>query len=371
MRRTLISLLLLAGFSFITPPASAISVDTVFVGDVGNANDPATGDLFGGVNYAYNIAKTEVTVAQYMAFLNAVAATDTYQLYNPSMTTDMLVAGISQSGVSGSYTYAVIGFPNHPVTYVSWGDAARFCNWLHNGQPTGAQLASTTEDGAYLMNGATTTPALQSITRKPGATSFVPSENEWYKAAYYQPAAQGGDSDDYWAYPTRSNEEPHSDQPSGLPSFETNVANYFRDDSAANGFDDGFAVTERRILDNIIGPENYLTDVGAYVHATSPYGTYDQGGNVAEWTEGLTNRCLRGGDWYFDSSTFSLNSSARVIIMPDENPFVGFRVATIPEPCSATLAIIAVAVMSWRKKQLNRLRTNDVRALSTIHRAPL
>src|SRR5262245_16498456 len=117
--------------------ASAISVygitiETVPVGDVGNPHDPTTGNLFGGVNYAYNIGKYEVTAGQYTAFLNAVAATDPYSLYDTSQTSDVRVAGISRSGSSGSYTYSVIGSPNHPISYITWGDAARFANWLHN-----------------------------------------------------------------------------------------------------------------------------------------------------------------------------------------------------------------------------------------------
>jgi hypothetical protein len=132
--------------------ALAVTIDTVPVGDVGNAND--SGNLYGGVAYGYSIGKYEVTVGQYTAFLNAVAATDTYGLYNPSMATDLNIAGIARPGTSGSYSYSVIGSPNHPATYVSWGDAARFSNWLNNGQPMGAQNAGTTEDGAYTLNGA-------------------------------------------------------------------------------------------------------------------------------------------------------------------------------------------------------------------------
>src|SRR3954469_4561908 len=108
--------------------ASAITIDTVPVGDVGNPNDPATGNLYGGVNYAYNIGKYEVTVGQYTAFLNAVARTDTYGLYVTLMATDLNVAGIARSGASGSYSYSVIGSPNHPIAWVNWGNAARFAN---------------------------------------------------------------------------------------------------------------------------------------------------------------------------------------------------------------------------------------------------
>src|SRR5262249_23703270 len=158
------------------------------VGDVSNPNDPATGNLYGGVGYAYNIGKYEVSVGQYAAFLNAVGATDTYGLYHPSMAADLDVAGISQNGSPGGYTYGVIGSPDHPITWVSWGDAARFANWLNNGQPIGAQDTGTTEDGAYTLNGANTDAALMAVSRNVGAKWFIPTENEWYKEAYYQPA---------------------------------------------------------------------------------------------------------------------------------------------------------------------------------------
>src|SRR5262249_51541961 len=102
------SLLLTA---LIAAAAPAITIDTVPVGDPGNPNDPATGNLYGGVTYAYNIGKYEVTVGKYTAFLNAVAATDTYGLYTSYMATDSSTAGIAQSGSSGSYTYSVIGSP--------------------------------------------------------------------------------------------------------------------------------------------------------------------------------------------------------------------------------------------------------------------
>jgi formylglycine-generating enzyme required for sulfatase activity len=83
----------------------------------------------------------------------------------------------------------VIGSPNHPVTHVSWGNAARFTNWLHNGQPTSAEGPGTTETGAYALNGATSNDDLLAVSRSAGAKWFIPSEDEWYKAAYYDPVA--------------------------------------------------------------------------------------------------------------------------------------------------------------------------------------
>src|SRR5262249_21188822 len=154
-------------------------------------------------------------VGQYTAFLNAVAATDTYGLYIGSVPPDLNVAGIARSGASGSYTYSVIGSPDHPIAGVNLGKAARVANLLHNGPPTGAGDATTTEDGAYTLNGATSSSALMAVTRTANAKWFIPTENEWYKAAYYQPAAQGGDSDSYWAYPMKTNSVPYSATPPG------------------------------------------------------------------------------------------------------------------------------------------------------------
>ena len=111
------SLVLICAIGLLLPrPAIAVvTISTVPVGNVGNANDPATGNLYGGVGYAYNIGTTEVTVGQYTAFLNAVATTDTYGLYNASMATDLHIAGILQSGSSPNYSYSVIGSRTIPL----------------------------------------------------------------------------------------------------------------------------------------------------------------------------------------------------------------------------------------------------------------
>ena len=172
------------------PPPPAPFIEMVTVGNVGNAPDQDFGEgAFGAVSYEFQIGKTEVTLAQCAAFLNAVAATDTHNLYNLNLETNLNIAGISRSGSSGNFTYSVIGTATRPVTFVSWFDAARFCNWLHNGRPGGSQIASTTERGAYTLGGATSGGL--TITRNPGAKFWIPSENECYKAAYHQPARGG------------------------------------------------------------------------------------------------------------------------------------------------------------------------------------
>ena len=330
-------------------PASAISIPTVLVGNPGNANDPADGDInfpgiqnYGAVPYLYRIGTHEVTVGQYTAFLNAVADADPYFLYDQHMATDNQVEGISRSGAPGSYNYSVIGSADHPIGYVAWGSAARFCNWLHNGQPTGAQALSTTESGAYFLNGLGTSQFLGTVTRSAGATWFMPSENEWYKAAYYQPASQGGDTDDYWLYPTRTNIQPYSDQPPGSDSpMQSNTANFRLDDGLANGYNDGYAVTGS---DSFAGGQNYLTDVGAYTAAASPSGAFDLGGNIYEMNDTPVvggYKTARGGAWAWAPEFTSSNISYFGLDPRANNRDFGFRVATItgvPEPSTLALA---------------------------------
>ncbi len=337
MTRILCSLILLCATFLVAPLAtSAVTIDTVPVGNAGNANDPSTGNLYGGVGYAYNIGTSEVTNAQYSEFLNAKAASDPLALYNTSMGTLLIRrGGITRSGVSGSFTYAATtDMGDKPVNHVSWYDSIRFANWLHNGQGTG-----DTETGAYTLLGGTPTPSNGlSITRNGGATWFLTSENEWYKAAHHQPAAQGGDADDYWLYPTRSNNAPTiatANSVGDISNPGANVANYNAgaDWNSQNG---------------------NLTTVGsAGPLSESFYGTSDQGGNLIEWNEALisgSRRGLRGGLWVGIAS--DLRSSRRFDILPvGEDAGIGFRVATVPEPSSALLAIFACAVMWVLRKR--------------------
>ena len=294
------------------------------------------------------MGKYEVTNSQYCEFLTNKAVTDTYGLYSTAMSSDAR-GGINRSGSSGSYTYAVKpGYANLPVTSVSWYDGVRFANWLQNGQGIG-----DTESGSYMLLGGTPTPSnYATISRSAGAQWVLPSENEWYKSAYHQPAAQGGDTDDYWAYPTATNTEPHSDDPASL-AFPTNSANFHRDDGETNGYEDGFAVTSST---------GYMTNVGAYTQSDSFYGTFDQGGNVWEWNEADVNsngssRGIRGGVWRYSSA--SLNASYRgSYTAASEDGFIGFRVASVPEPGTLTLlgaALAGLACYAWRKRRQVRI----------------
>ena len=200
--------------------AQAALMDFVTVGDPGNAPDPHQdfwGDItpLGEVDYTYRLGTYDVTFGQYTEFLNDVARTaDPYGLYTPNASVSIwgAIGVISQNGSAGNYSYSIAGSnANLPVDFVSWGSAARYCNWLQNGRPTiGVENASTTETGAYALNGGTDATTLATVPRTAGATYWLPTLNEWYKAAYYK---GGGVNAGYWLYPTQSNTPPSNTLP--------------------------------------------------------------------------------------------------------------------------------------------------------------
>ncbi len=305
--------------------ARAVTMSWSPVGNPGNANDPATGNgnLFGGVSYNYNIGTYDVTNNQYVEFLNAKDpnGTSPLQLYNSHMSSASF-GGISFNNLNpaGSMYGVISGDGNHPVNYETWYSAIRFANWLNNGQGSG-----DTETGAYTLLGGMAFPVNgYRITRNAGATVFLPSENEWYKAAYNNP---GGST--YNLYPTSSSLTPTASGPTATP----NSANY----------------------NNAVGN---LTDVGAYSGTTSPYGAFDMGGNVFQWNETLLSlafREVRGGS--FDSPNTS-SSSAGFTAPTTEHSNIGFRLVNIPggfivpEPSTFVLAafgFIGLAAWGWRR----------------------
>ncbi|MEE9294611.1 MAG: SUMF1/EgtB/PvdO family nonheme iron enzyme [Phycisphaerae bacterium] len=325
-----------------------VVIETVTVGNPGNAGE-WSGESYGGsgpdrfcgaVDYVYNIGAFEVTNSQYAEFLNAVATLgDPNSLYKTDMGGGWNdIGGISRSG-SGTeadpWVYAAR--PNRgsrPVNYVSWYDALRFANWMHNGQATGPQNASSTEDGAYDMSLGT------SVARNPGARVFLPSEDEWYKAAYYK-----GDGTDagYWDYPTRSDTAPVSESPFGT-DMTNGSANYY---NQSGGY--------------YVDPTYYTTAVGAYSAkpSDSAYGTFDQGGNLREWNEedihgDGSSRGVRGGSFGgpaggpFGDDVYGMHAAFRWNYNP-ASAFkkFGFRVGTAagPIPTVSAWGLIVLATL--------------------------
>jgi hypothetical protein len=308
--------------------AMALEIETVPVGNAGNGGDPSTPSRYGAVDYEYNIGKYEVTAGQYTEFLNAVAALDTYGLYNYDMrdiSRGHEGCNIRRSGLQGNYTYSVApDWANRPVNFVSWGDAARFANWMHNGQPIGVQDPSTTEDGAYFLNGATSDMRLLAVSREADWKWALPTDAEWYKPAYHK---NDGATNNYFAYPTSSDT---------VPGYINDIGDFNRPGDGSfteGGADPGnYATHDGDGGIDGIGDPYYRTEVGEHENSASPYGTFDQGGNVSEWNERkLSNkyRASRGG-WYFEEMPRSYS-------VDDANPkfesrLIGFRLvrASIP-----------------------------------------
>jgi len=310
----LLSLLVVAVVSIGTS-ASAVPIDWTPVGNPGNAADN-TG--FGAVGYAYNIGTYEVTNEQYAEFLTAKAAADPLGLYDTGMGSDASpnFGGITRTGSSGSYTYSTIpGREKMPVNLVTFYDALRFANWLNNGKGSG-----DTETGAYTLLGGTETPSNgTTVTRNAGATIFLTSENEWYKAAYYNAI-----STSYFDYPPGSDTQTTCSGPTAV----------------ANRANCGNAVSN-------------LTIRGSYTGSASPYGTFDQGGNVYEWNESIvagTQRGIRGGG-FVDAAAFTAASSSNFQSPQSAFSSYGFRVASIPEPGTGLLLMMGLlGIASWRRR---------------------
>ncbi len=312
----------------------SVPIGTVPIGNAGNAGEQsrlpsADPTFYGGVAYAYAIGTYEVTAAQYTAFLNAVAATDTHGLYHIRMDYDADPArngcNIKRAGAPGAYTYGVApDWADRPVNYVSWADAARFANWLHNGQPIGAQDLTTTEDGSYFLDGIheSRDDLLEDVVREPDATWVIPSEDEWYKAAYHE---NDGVTGNFRNYPTGA---------------DGGVSNLLLDPDPGNN------ATFFASGTYTIGPPYRRTGVGAHGNSASPYGTFDQGGNVMEFTERVPEsdiRCIRGGSWLWGSTLLSASEVDDVMHSSDQFADLGFRVVllaidpvSVPAPDAGT-----------------------------------
>jgi formylglycine-generating enzyme required for sulfatase activity len=236
--------------------------------------------------------------------------------------------GISfTSGAASGSKYAVkSNMGDKPVNYVSWFDAARVSNWLMNG----ATSSSSTETGAYTLVGGQTTGTAPA--RNNGATFYIPTQDQWYKAAYYK---GGGTNAGYWDYATRSDTAP-----AAVTAGLTGIGSAGSTGNFANYLDNA----------NWNGRGGNVTTVGTN-GVSSAYGAFDMNGNITEWNDltGLVageRRGLRGGFWGSFSELSLRSSFNQDTPASDESDVYGFRLASpvaVPEPSTYAMALAGLA----------------------------
>jgi len=311
-----------------------VTLDMVTIGNPGNA---ASIYGYGAVPYVFDISRFETTNSQYVDFLNAVGADNPNGIYDSRMGSHTH-GGILQSGSPGSFTYSVKGgtnlagvpFDEVPVNFVSWFSAARFVNWLEQGQPTDPTLI---ENGSYALNNATSGPV---PSRNPGAIFVLPSLDEWYKAGFH---TGGLASSDYSNWATNSNSKPAINV---TDTTLANVANY----------------------GNVAGGSTAPLPVGSYVNSLSFYGLFEMMGNVAEITDtanpgNSSQWTAMGGSWATANASLSnfsvtLGLDPTYVTTGTATAQIGFRVAAVPEPSTYALLVAAAAGLGgfeWVKRR--------------------
>ena len=306
MKRSHLVAALLAAFTLsIQPSAQAdtfgtsgneFTIDFVDIGNTGNAADTTS---YGAVPY------------EYRAGVNEISQND--------------IAKATASGMANVTAGPWTG--NQPAATISWYEAAAFVNFLNTNSGKTAAYDLTFSSGSWSMalwsSEQAWTAGGTNLYRNKDAYYFLPSENEWYKAAYYNAAGTN-----YFLYPTASSSAPAA------------VASGTNGGSAVYGG----AASVPAIVDSAGG--------------LSPYGTMGQGGNIFEWNESAfdganssssESRAIRGGSW--SDPEFALSSSFRLDDVPSfEDVNFGFRVASIPEPSTAVLVLMAGGAWLLRKR---------------------
>jgi hypothetical protein len=332
----------------------------------------------GNVPYRYGIGELEVTVAQYVAFLNTVDpfGRNTHDLYSETESGSAWprfgeIDFSSGAAPGRHYTAAAPEWLDKPYAFANFLRSARFANSLANGRVL-ARKASASNGFSYVtyrvrLSRRTSTGMYdmhkRAMTRDRKSGFVIPSQNEWIKAAYYDP--KGGGTDSYWKYPTNEGEfgakEADAPAQSVLDPLDGNVLNaeegrplatFHASETEAPAWCPSNQTQEACETVNPLGlsPSSYAKayqgSVGTVGQAKtfSPWGTLDQGGNAVEWTDTITPppfgakghrvwRRLHGG--IANAPAYQLWLSA-VGLQPQDNafytatyPWLGIRVGVI------------------------------------------
>jgi formylglycine-generating enzyme required for sulfatase activity len=160
---------------------------------IGNPANASSIRGFGKVDYSFYIQQYEVTNSQYVEFLNSVDHLGNLGLYNALMSTDNINGGINRSFNTDLNKYIYSTKPNmnlKPVTFITYLSAIRYVNWISSEN-------NITETGVYTITNNIVSSRLST------ALYFLPNQNEWFKAAYYNPNLST-----YSVYATSSNDQP-------------------------------------------------------------------------------------------------------------------------------------------------------------------
>ena len=371
-----------------------VEVQTVLVADAGNApvaivpfhpgiyqtcaDAPSRHSgcrTVGKVGYAYEIGRLEVTVSQYVDFLNTVdpSGTNRRDLYISSMSPTAwpkygpIRRDSGQDVASGAhYAVAYPEWADKPIGFADFPRAASFANALTNGDVLSrttstkggfqvttyrVRLSSNVDTGMYDLRATQDTQATRAR-----ATGFVvPSQDEWIKAAYYD--RKGGGTFSYWMYPTGPSKAPLASQlndDGDVVNAGTQPLSTFSPRGSTEGSYPTWCPTQAGDDCETVNPfgldaQDYqskyranLSSVGQ-TRTTSPWGTLDQGGNVVEWTD-TTAPPLRSNDrrtWRWahggvaNAPAYQLWISAvgrlpeTVAVVERVNPWDGFRIGVI------------------------------------------
>jgi formylglycine-generating enzyme required for sulfatase activity len=310
-------------------------IDFVRIGAVGNApwaGDGTAGDRAvgrGGVNYEYNIGKFEVTTAQWTEFFNAAFDRPANDRLPNLIPPNAWGAVPTTPTVAGGQRWSVpAGHEMYPVGDISWRMAAMYCNWLCNGKST---------DRAAFMNGAYDASTFgyfgniftDQVAHNPGAQYWIPTWDEWLKAAHYDPNKNGAGQDGWWKYSITRDTAPISDPPGSLAPGSAGECN-------AGGW--------HTIYNGVVSP--FAVPLGAYSNITSPWGLFDTAGGTAEWTESVllvagTKNRYYDGSWWSDGPTEVDQIQTVDAQFPNYSTFdLGFRIASsVPAPAPAALLL--------------------------------